>query len=225
MRTLLCLRFKNAASARSGWEKLLSLVRAPARVTGPWFLRRGLRPVEGFPAADTTHTTFRHEASIAGYGTFAILGLVLAGYYGDHSDALSGLTTYGLGFVTFGICGWLLGALTGAMLPRPRLARQTVLLSQDELVMIVGCKSSEKETVKTLLYKLGGVDIDEHGDFLPHLRWTQAWPFACTRPCMGKVRPSESPAGATRSVCSCPTNAGSVELHGLWKHLRDARTS
>ncbi|MGO4306959.1 hypothetical protein [Cupriavidus sp. RAF12] len=174
MRALLCLRFKDATSARNGWAKLLPLVRGPARVTGPWFLGGGLRPVEGLPAADSTHTTFRHEASIAGYSIFAMLGLGLAGYYGDHSGALSGLATYGLGFVTFGICGWLLGALIGATLPRPRLARQAALLSQGEIIMIVGCKSSEKETVKTLLYELGGVGIDEHGDFLPHLRWTRA---------------------------------------------------
>lgn len=37
--------------------------------------------------------------------------------------------------------------------------------------MIVGCKSSEKDKVMTLLYGRGGVGIEEHGDFLPHLRW------------------------------------------------------
>lgn len=172
MRTLLCLRFKDAASARDGWARLLPLVHATAHVTGPWFMGQGLRPVESFPGADTTHTSFRHEGSIAGYAIFAILGLALAGYYGDHSAPLSGLTTYGLGFVAFGVCGWLLGALFGSMLPRQRLARAAALLSQGEIIMIVGCKSSEKETIKTLLYELGGVGIDEHGDFLPHLRWT-----------------------------------------------------
>ncbi|WP_155301102.1 hypothetical protein [Cupriavidus necator] len=60
--------------------KTASLVRAPAHVTGPWFFGRGLRPVDGFPGADTTHTTFRHEGSIAGYAAFAMLGLMLAGY-------------------------------------------------------------------------------------------------------------------------------------------------
>lgn len=105
-----------------------------------------------------------------GYAVFAILGLVLAAYYGNHSGTLSALSTYGLGFVAFGICGWLLGDLIGATLTRSRLARQTALLSQDEIIMIVGCKSSEKESIKTLLYEQGGVGIDEHDDFLPHLR-------------------------------------------------------
>ncbi|WP_146002112.1 hypothetical protein [Cupriavidus pauculus] len=170
MRTLLCLRFTNAASARNGWDKLRSLEHAPAYVTGPWFLGRGQQRFDGFPAADTTHTTFRHEGSIMGYAVFAILGLVLAAYYGNHSGTLSALSTYGLGFVAFGICGWLLGDLIGATLTRSRLARQTALLSQDEIIMIVGCKSSEKESIKTLLYEQGGVGIDEHDDFLPHLR-------------------------------------------------------
>ncbi|WP_042885696.1 hypothetical protein [Cupriavidus necator] len=182
MRTLLCLRFKNADSARKGWEKLLPLLRAPAYVTGPWFLGRSLRPVEGFPGADTTHTTFRHEGSIAGYAAFAILGLVLAGYYGDHSAPLSGLFTYGLGFVAFGVCGWLLGALFGATFARQRLARAAALLSQGELIMIVGCKSSEKEAIKTLLYDLGGVGIDEYGDFLPHLRFGKGHAIAGHQP-------------------------------------------
>lgn len=174
MRTLLCLRFKNVASARKSWEQLRALKRAPAYVSGPWFIGRGSQPLEGLPAADNTHTTFRHEVSMAGYGVFALLGLVLAAYYGNHSGALSALSTYGLGFVVFGICGWLLGALIGATLPRPRLARQMALLSQGEIIMIVGCKSSEKESIKALLYEQGGVGIDEHDDFLPHLRWTQA---------------------------------------------------
>ncbi|PLP97407.1 hypothetical protein [Cupriavidus pauculus] len=85
MRTLLCLRFKNATSARNAWIRLLPLVRERAYVTGPWFLGQGLRPVESFPGADTTHTTFRQEGSIVGYTAFAMLGLVLGGYYGDHS--------------------------------------------------------------------------------------------------------------------------------------------
>lgn len=171
MRSLLYFRFKDVDSAKNGWNQLTALLHAPAYVTGPWFLGRGLRPVKGFPAADTTHTTFRHEASMAGYAICAVLGLALAGYYGDHSDPLSSLVTYGLGFVLGGVCGWCLGALGGARLPRPRLARHAALLSQDEVLMIVGCRSSAKEKVKSLLYGKGGVGIEDHGDFLPHLRW------------------------------------------------------
>ncbi|EHP39872.1 hypothetical protein OR16_29129 [Cupriavidus basilensis OR16] len=97
--------------------------------------------------------------------------MALAGYYGDHSDPLSSLTAYGLGFMIGGFGGWFLGALSGTRLLRPRLARHAALLAQGEILMIVGCKSSEKDKVKTLLYGKGGVGIEEHGDFLPHLRW------------------------------------------------------
>lgn len=171
MRTLLYFRFIDAASARNGGTRLLPLLNAPTYVTGPWFLGKGLKPIEGFPAVDTTHTTFRHEASMAGYAICAVLGIALAGYYGDHSDPLSSLTAYGLGFVIGGFCGWCLGALGGTRLARPRLARHAALLSQGEILMVVGCKSSDKEKVKSLLYGKGGVGIEERGDFLPHLRW------------------------------------------------------
>uniref|UniRef100_UPI003FA4068E hypothetical protein n=1 Tax=Cupriavidus necator TaxID=106590 RepID=UPI003FA4068E len=74
---------------------MLPLLNAPTYVTGPRFLGKGLKPIEGFPAADTTHTTFRHEASMAGYAICAVLGIALAGYYGDHPDPLSSLIAYG----------------------------------------------------------------------------------------------------------------------------------
>ncbi|MCY0852938.1 hypothetical protein [Cupriavidus sp. D39] len=171
MRTLLYFRFTDAASARNGWTQVLALSKAPTYVTGPWFLGRGLKPIAGFPVADSSHTTFRPEVSMAGYVICAVLGIALAGNYGDHSDPLSSLTAYGLGFMIGGFGGWFLGALSGARLSRPRLARHAALLSQGEILMIVGCKSSEKDKVKTLLYGRGGVGIEEHGDFLPHLRW------------------------------------------------------
>lgn len=70
-----------------------------------------------------------------------------------------------------GFCGWCVGALGGTRRARPRLARHAALLSQGEILMIVGFKSSDKEKVKSLLYGKGGVGIEERGDFLPHLRW------------------------------------------------------
>ncbi|WP_257993553.1 hypothetical protein [Cupriavidus pauculus] len=40
--------------------------------------------------------------------------------------------------------------------------------------MIVGCKTAEKEVIKTMLSDSGGVGVDEHGDLVPHLGRTKA---------------------------------------------------
>ncbi|MGO4332583.1 hypothetical protein AB4Z48_38325 [Cupriavidus sp. 2TAF22] len=170
MRSLLYFRFEDAVSAKAGWDRLLPLGQPPAHVSGPWFFGEAFRPVKGFPAVDATHITFRREGATAGYAICALLGAVIAGYYSDRATLLVGIAAYCVGFVIGGIAGWCLGGLAGSRVVRPHLARHAAVLSEGEILMVVGCKTAEKGKVRSVLCGSGGVGVEEHGDLLPHLR-------------------------------------------------------